>query len=245
MKWQNRNSFTYGANYTNFITWSNTNALCVYVRHRKGQVTNSFTSPSTRCVFIKNHCNMRCITVMIFLRFQLKFVYFQLKWRQWKVDRVWKRHHLDGVYPLSQCTYSTFNVNKCTVQTWTKNLHWVYYRKNRTESLHREIEREKKRLSTQMETLLSHLACSIEKKKTSTDSFNNFDPVDELYLSLESLALIGILYVFNRQSVHEKGEKNQILNRFEINSSCCFLSCLKFFNIIFKVLILFDILFLP
>lgn len=58
-----------------------------------------------------------------------------------------------------------------------------------------------------METLLSHLACSIEEKETSTDSFNNFDPVDELYLSLESLALIGILYVFNRQSVHEKGEK--------------------------------------
>lgn len=65
----------------------------------------------------------------------------------------------------------------------------------------------KKRLSTQMETLLSHLACPIEEKKTSTDSFNNFDPVDELYLSLESLALIGILYVFSRQSVHEKGEK--------------------------------------
>lgn len=87
------------------------------------------------------------------------------------------------------------------------------------------------------------LLVPLKRKKTSTDSFNNFDPVDELYLSLESLALIGILYVFSRQSVHEKREKNRILNRFDINSSCCILSCLKFFNIIFKVLILFDIFF--
>lgn len=106
------------------------NALCVYVRHRKGQVTNSFTSPSTRCVFAS-----RGITVLIFPRFQFKFVCFQLNWRQWKLDRECEK---DIIWNVSDWrTYTLNYVNKCTV--WMKKksnnnrfLHWLYHRENST-----------------------------------------------------------------------------------------------------------------
>lgn len=125
---KSRNSFTYGANYMNFITWLNTKCLMrVCSTSKRSSDKFIHDRPSTCCVFSIHATRFITVTVQPFLFTRIRhcgniyFFYFFFIVFRFKFVRshrstdngnekhliVWKRHHLEFMH----FTHRSFTVN--------------------------------------------------------------------------------------------------------------------------------------